>query len=459
MADQHTVYLALGSNLGNRAAHLHAALKGLAAHAKVEETSFLYETKAQYVADSPDYLNAVCQVTTNLTLEALLATNEQLMYNLGRRRTEGYGSPRPIDIDILFYDDAQMQNADLTIPHPGLAERIFVLEPLCDLAPDLRHPVLGRTMRELLNALNVAPLTKVMPIGDRLWTWGQKTYIMGIINITPDSFSGDGLLQQDKPVIEQAVDQAQRFVTEGADCLDVGGMSTRPGHALISVEEELARVAPVIQALVGAVDIPISVDTFRSEVAQAALDAGAHLLNDIWGLRFDPKLAQLAAEKSAPLIVMHNRYEPADAAYLAQVQQHLAFGPARQYTNLLQEIRNELQQSLALAQSTGLPRWLLITDPGMGFGKTFEQHLELLHHLNELKALGYPLLFAASRKSFVGRVLDNAPREGQGEGTLATGVLALERGADVLRVHDVKAMSRAARMADAVVRDRTDAPS
>jgi len=459
MSDQHTVYLALGSNLGNRAAHLHATLKGLTEYAKVEETSFLYETKAQYVTDSPDYLNAVCRVTTRLTPQELLAANEQLMYNMGRRRTGQYGTPRPIDIDIALYADAQVQSTDLTIPHAGLADRAFVLEPLCDIAPDLRHPVLGRTMRELLDALHAPSLAKVMPIGERLWTWGQKTYIMGIINVTPDSFSGDGLLQQGKPVIEQAVAQAQRFVAEGADCIDVGGMSTRPGHALLPVEEELARVVPVIQALAGAVDVPISVDTFRSEVAQAALEAGADIINDIWGLRFDPQLAQLAAEKVAPLIVMHNRYEPADAAYLAQVQQHLLFGPARQYTDLFQEIGDELQQSLALAQSAGLPRWLLITDPGMGFGKTLEQHLALLRDLNKLKRLGYPLLFAASRKSFVGRVLDNAPREGQGEGTLATGVLALERGADLLRVHDVKAMSRAARMADAVVRDRADAPS
>ena len=254
--------------------------------------------------------SVVCRVTTHLTPHELLAANEQLMYALGRRRTGQYGSPRPIDIDMVLYDDVQVQSKDLTIPHALMYERAFVLEPLCDIAPDLRHPVLGRTMRELLNALNAAPLAKVLPIGDHLWTWGQKTYIMGILNITPDSFSGDGLLREGKAVVERAVSLAQRFVAEGADCLDIGGISTRPGHALIPIEEELGRVVPVIKALSDAVNIPISIDTFRSEVAQAALEAGAQMINDIWGLRFDPALARLAADHVAPLIIMHNRAEP-----------------------------------------------------------------------------------------------------------------------------------------------------
>ncbi|MCX6044960.1 MAG: dihydropteroate synthase [Chloroflexi bacterium] len=454
MANLHTVYLALGSNLGNRAAHLHTTLKRLAAYAKVEETSFLYETKAQYVTDVPDYLNAVCRVTTTLSPHELLAANEQLMYELGRRRTAQYGTPRPIDIDILLYDDAQVESADLIIPHALMHERTFVLEPLCDMAPDVRHPRLGHTVRELLTALQAPPLDKVMPIGEQLWTWGQKTYIMGILNITPDSFAGDGLGRAGQDVVDQAVAQAQQFVAEGADCLDVGGISTRPGHALIPVAEELARVVPVIQALADAVQIPVSIDTFRAEVAQAALKAGARMINDIWGLRFDPQLAKLAADWSAPLVLMHNRTKLEDPTYRAQVAQHLPFGPAKQYDDLMQDIEKELKQSLALAQSVCVPRWLLITDPGMGFGKTFEQHLELIRRLSELKAMGYPLLFAASRKSFVGKALDDLPPEARVEGTLATGVLALERGADLLRVHDVQAMSRAARMADAVVRHK-----
>jgi dihydropteroate synthase len=322
-----------------------------------------------------------------------------------------------------------------------------VLEPLCDIAPDLRHPLLGLTLCELLSALRAPPLSKVMPVGELLWVWGQKTYIMGILNLTPDSFSGDGLLARGGDIVEQAVLKAQQFAAEGADCLDLGGMSTRPGHALIPIEEEMGRVIPVIRAVASEVKLPISVDTFRSEVAQAALGAGAHIINDIWGLRYDRQLARLAADSSIPLVVMHNRMEPADPAYQTRVQA-LPFGPANTYEDVVADIQRELEHSLALAQSSGLPRWQLVIDPGLGFGKTAEQQLELLDRLRELKEAGYPLLFGPSRKSFIGKVLGGLPKEERLEGTLAAGVLASDRGADILRVHDVRAASRAARMAE-----------
>lgn len=450
MIKQPAVYLALGSNLGNRAANLGTAIKALSGFATVEETSFLYETKAQYLTHQPDYLNAVCRIRTPLAPQELLGAIEQTMDDMGRLRTVRYG-PRLIDIDILFYDDVHIETADLVIPHPLLAERAFVLEPLCDIAPLLHHPVLNRSVRDLLADLKAHPLLRVMPIRDQLWTWDRKTYIMGILNITPDSFSGDGLWVPGQHAAQHAVAQAHRFVAEGADCLDVGGLSTRPGHTLIPVEEEMARVVPIIRALAQAVKVPLSVDTFRFEVAQAVLEAGAHMLNDVWGLRFDPQLAQLAAAKSVPLLVMHNRVQPEDPDYRGYVQR-LPFGPANEYGELIQEIGHELHQSLGLAHSLGVPRWLLITDPGLGFGKTLAQQLELIRRLGELKRLGYPLLFGASRKSFIGKVLDDLPAAERGEGTLATGVLAIERGADILRVHDVRAMSRAARMTDAIVR-------
>ncbi|HXF60901.1 MAG TPA: dihydropteroate synthase, partial [Caldilineaceae bacterium] len=265
------------------------------------------------------------------------------------------------------------------------------------------------------------------------------------------SFSGDGLLQHGEAAIERAVAQARRFVAEGADCLDVGGMSTRPGHALVDVEEELARVIPVIRALAQEVNVPISVDTFRAKVAQAALAAGAHLLNDVWGLRFDPDLAAIAAQAFAPLIVMDNRMQPADPAYAAAVQaaQH---GPSQ--GDLIQDIRQQLAVALAKAEAAGLPRWLQIVDPGIGFGKTLEQHLELIRRLDELTAWGYPLLFGPSRKSFIGKVLGDLPPEQRLEGTLSACVMAIERGANLLRVHDVQAIARGARFADAVLRPK-----
>jgi dihydroneopterin aldolase/2-amino-4-hydroxy-6-hydroxymethyldihydropteridine diphosphokinase/dihydropteroate synthase len=450
MTEQHTVYLALGSNVGDRAHNLHTALRALRDFATGVETSFLYVTPPAYVTDQPEFLNAACRITTQLAPHALLAALKQIEQRMGRAKTVRFG-PRNIDLDILFYDDLQLASDTLTIPHPRLAERGFVLTPLQDLAPAFVHPILGKTVRALMSALHEAPLPKVMPVRNGLWQWGQKTYIMGIINVTPDSFSGDGLWTANPSatdqVIERAVAQATQMVADGADCLDIGGQSTRPGHQVIAVEEEIARTEPVIRAIAQQVTVPLSIDTFRAPVAQAALAAGASMINDVWGLTFDPRLGQVAAEQETPLVVMHNRTQNADPAY-----QHLPPQPGAVYTDLIGEITAELQRQLATAQHAGLPRWLLIADPGIGFGKTPAQHLALLRHLGELKGtLDYPLLIGASRKSFMGNVLSGLPPEARDEATLALGVLALERGANLLRVHNVPAMSRAARMADAIL--------
>lgn len=444
------VYLALGSNLGDRATNLQRALEQLASFATIQETSFLYETPPAYVIDQPFFLNAVCRIHTELAPHDLLAALKNIEQALGRQPIVRYG-PRVIDLDILFYDDLHLNSPDLTIPHPRLAERGFVLQPLCDLNPALLHPALGQSAQALWQALGAASLPKVMPIGGQLWVWTDKTYIMGIINMTPDSFSGDGLLQYGEAAVEMAVTQAKRFVAEGADCLDVGGLSTRPGHALVSVEEELARVVPVIHAIAQEVAVPISVDTFRAEVARAALHAGAAMLNDVWGLRFDPTLAQVAAQACVPLVIMDNRTQPADPAYATTVQaaQHgLSQG------DIVHDIRQQLTAGLARAQSAGLPRWLQILDPGIGFGKTLEQHLELIRRLNELTAWGYPMLLGPSRKSFIGRLLGTLSPEERLEGTLSACVLAIERGANILRVHDVLHVARTARFTNAALRQK-----
>lgn len=442
-----TVFLALGSNLGDRAANVHAALRALADFATIEETSFLYETAAAYVTDQPDFLNAACRIRTRLSPYDLLQAIERVMADLGRQRTLRYG-PRLIDIDILFYADLQLESDDLVIPHPRLPERDFVLGPLRDIAPDLMHPTLSKSVEDLWRAVDQPDLTRVTPIGNRLWTWGAKTYIQGIINVTPDSFSGDGLGQAGDLLVERAVAQAQRFADEGADCLDVGGHSTRPGHGLLPVGEEIARVVPVIEALAGTVELPISVDTFRAEVARAAVEAGAHAINDVWGLRFDPTLADVAAEFAVPLMLMHSRLS---VDYLDR----FAFPPvgaAYDHVDIIQDIVDELSWSLETALAAGMPRWHLIIDPGIGFGKDLTQNLALINRLGELRSLGYPLLFGPSRKGFIGKMLGGLPPEQRLEGTIATCVLAIDRGVDILRVHDVKAVARAARMADAVVR-------
>ena len=287
-----------------------------------------------------------------------------------------------------------------------------------------------------------------MEIGGRLFEWGKRTYVMGILNVTPDSFSGDGLMAAGD-FVGAALALAERFVEEGADILDVGGESTRPGSAPIPAEEELRRVMPVVERLAREFDVPISIDTYKAEVARRALDAGAHMVNDVWGLRMDPELAGLVAERGVPVVVMHNRSRPKDA-----VQEERLGGRyvGVEYEDLMADIIRELRGSVQIALDAGVAWEKIIVDPGLGFGKTVEQNLEIMDRLGELKVLGRPILVDTSRKSFIGYTLDLPPEE-RLEGTAATVALCIARGADIVRVHDVKEMVRVARMTDAIVRD------
>lgn len=277
--------------------------------------------------------------------------------------------------------------------------------------------------------------------------FGRKTYVMGIINVTPDSFSGDGLLAR-QDTIRAALEQAEYFVEHGAEILDIGGESTRPGAQIVSAGEEMDRIIPVIEAVASSgLNALISVDTYKASVARAALHAGANWINDIWGLRADPEMAPLAASSGAPVIIMHNRLKPATSELQERLGGHYI---GVQYKNLIHDVQDELRQSIALAHTAGVTDRQIILDPGIGFGKTVEQNLELVDRLGEIKAMGYPLLFGPSRKSFIGYTLDLPPQE-RIEGTAAMVVLGIARGADIVRVHDVEVMSRIVRMTDAVV--------
>lgn len=286
-----------------------------------------------------------------------------------------------------------------------------------------------------------------MMIGERVFAWGTRTYLMGILNLTPDSFSGDGLAAASDPVAA-AVAQAQAFARAGADILDVGGESTRPGAQPVSANEELARVLPVISALRAAVDLPISIDTWKSPVAEAALRAGAAMLNDVWGFKADPQMAQVAAHYAVPVVLMHNRASWAQAEVRARLGGRYVGVP---YKNLLVEVQQELLESVELAIAAGVRPENIVLDPGIGFGKTVEQNLELLNRLEDIRRLGYPLLAGVSRKSFIGYTL-NLPPEERTAGTAAAVAVAIARGADVVRVHDVAFMGQVARLTDAIVR-------
>ena len=274
----------------------------------------------------------------------------------------------------------------------------------------------------------------------------STTMIMGILNITPDSFSGDGMLQEPN-TLSAVMSRAEAMLNDGADILDVGGESTRPGAEIVSLQQELDRVIPVIEALHQRFDVPISIDSYKAAVAEAALNAGAAWLNDVWGLRADPRMAEVAAKFNAPIVLMHNRSKPSQA----ELQKHLGGRYISvPYENLLEDVKNELVESVALAHTAGVKDEQIILDPGIGFGKTVEQNLELINRLDEIKALGFPVLLGVSRKSFIGYTLTLPPEE-RLEGTAAACTVGILRGANILRVHDVKFMARIARMTDAII--------
>jgi dihydropteroate synthase len=271
---------------------------------------------------------------------------------------------------------------------------------------------------------------------------------MGILNITPDSFSGDGLMSHGDRV-EQSLRQAENFIKHNADILDVGGESTRPGSEPVKADQEMERVIPVIQAI--AKEFPetiISIDTYKAKVAEEAFKAGAHILNDVWALRADPELASVAKKFNVPVILMHNRSNPASVEVREQLGNAYI---GSEYVDLIEDVKRELLVSVELAKKAGIEERHIILDPGIGFGKTREHNLALINRLDEVRALGYAVLLGPSRKSFIGFTLD-LPAEERVEGTAATIAVGITRGADIIRVHDVKEMSRVAKMTDAIVR-------
>jgi dihydropteroate synthase len=276
--------------------------------------------------------------------------------------------------------------------------------------------------------------------GNTDFHWGERTYIMGIINVSPDSFSGDGITG-----IEATVARAQRFVSEGADILDIGGESTRPGTPPISIDKEIKRVVPAIELLASLVSIPISIDTYKFEVARRALDAGAGMINDQWGLKRDARLAELAAERNVPIVLMSNQRDK--ARYDTEIRRDVA-----SYSDVIAEVTSSLHYSMELALRHGVLGENIIVDPGIGFGKSWQQELEIIRRLNELRGLEKPLLVGPSRKSFIGLVLD-LPVNERIEGTAAAIAISIANGADIVRVHDVWEMARVCRMSDAIIRE------
>lgn len=268
-----------------------------------------------------------------------------------------------------------------------------------------------------------------MKIGNKEFEIGQRTYVMGILNFTPDSFSDGGIFNN----IDAAVEHVKKMIDDGADIIDIGGESTRPDHTPVGEEEEIIRVIPIIKAIREKFDIPISIDTYKAKVAEKALEAGANLINDIWGFKKEKNIAKVAAQYNVPCCLMHNRDN-------------------EDYKNLMEDILDDLRESIKIAKEAGVKDENIILDPGIGFSKTYEQNLETMNNLERLKELGYPILLGTSRKRMIGLTLD-LPVEERVEGTVATTVIGIMKDAcDFVRVHDVLENSRAAKMTDVIVR-------
>ncbi len=266
-----------------------------------------------------------------------------------------------------------------------------------------------------------------MKIGNREFDVNNNCYIMGILNVTPDSFSDGGKFNN----LDAALFHAEEMIKEGADIIDVGGESTRPGHQVITDEEEIARVTPVIEAVKARFDVPVSIDTYKGAVCEAALQAGADLVNDIWGFKHDQRVAELTAQYDVACCLMHNRHEP-------------------NYNNYMEDVLEDLRECVSIAKKAGVADDKIILDPGVGFGKTYENNLEIINRLEMLNDLGYPVLLGTSRKSVIGLTLD-LPADQRVEGTLVTTVLGVMKGSAFVRVHDVKENLRTIRMTQAIL--------
>ena len=433
--ETHRVFIGAGSNLGDRMENLTLAGQLLTPAVSILRTSPVYQTQPWGYSDQPDFYNLVWEAQTTLPPQSLLSYLKGIERKMGREETFRYG-PRVIDLDILLFDDLCYQSDNLTIPHPQMIKRRFVLQPLCELIPDEVDPQTGKDWRTLLAEApeeNVRKLPFSLDLSRKVIRWGVKTYLMGIINLTPDSFSGDGLLQGAGDPLESALRKASAFLEEGADILDVGAESTRPGFQPVTAEAERERLLPVIHRLRECYPAALlSVDTCKAAVAKAALDAGADWINDVGGGLKDAAMTRVAAETGAPIILMR-------------------WQPLSEEAETMPQVLREAESLATHALSAGVQRNRIILDPGIGFGTTPQQNLDILRDLAAFKKLGYPILLGTSRKSFIGHYLQKEV-DRRLMGTAATVTAGIVSGVDIIRIHDVQYLADVIRMTDLICR-------
>ncbi|KAK4182212.1 Dihydropteroate synthase-like protein [Podospora australis] len=457
-ARKRLAYIALGSNLGDRIGWIEKACAEMDARGiKVKRTSSLWETEPMYVLDQDRFVNGACEVETTLEPLALLDALQDIENSLGRKKMIDKG-PRNIDLDILLYDDLQFSHERLTIPHIGIPEREFVLKPLAELIPDRPiDPKRPWTLtKDYLDALppSPSPITTMTPLSPhhppiQALNSARKTHVMGILNMTPDSFSDGGVNPTDNN--SALLETIKTFLDAGATMIDIGGQSTAPNAPEVSAEEELSRVLPALKLIRSSFSdrpVLISVDTYRASVAEAAVAAGADIVNDVSGGSMDPDMLPTVARLGTTICLMHMRGTPATMNSLAEYPDSEG--------GLIAGIAKELVARVEAAEAAGIRRWRVVLDPGLGFAKVGWQNVDVLRHLDELRywpgLQGLPWLVGSSRKSFIGRVTGVPTPKERIWGTAATVAAAVQGGADVVRVHDVREMAQVVAMADAIWR-------
>lgn len=467
-SQEQEVVIALGSNVGNRISNFNEALrlmKKLGVH--VTRHGCLYETDPAYVTDQPRFLNSAVRAVTKLGPQELLGVLKKIEREMGRTDGIRYG-PRPIDLDILFYGKFKICSDSLTVPHERISERPFVMAPLLDILGSAVENDTVASWHSLLTGsdglfglweklggeslIGREGMKRVLPIGNRLWDWSEKTTLMGILNLTPDSFSDGGMFQ----TIDAAVSQVRSMVSEGADIIDIGAQSTRPMASWISAEEELDRLIPVLEAVVRMPEMEgklVSIDTFYSDVASEAVSKGAHLINDVSAGQLDPKMHSVVASLDVPFVAMHMRGDPCTM----QSPDNL------QYNDVCAEVTSELFSSVSDAELSGIPAWRIIIDPGIGFSKNLEQNLEILMRLPAIRAemarkslaLSHaPLLIGPSRKGFLGKICNRSAATERDPATIASITAGILGGANIVRVHNVRDNLDAAKVSDAMLKVR-----
>lgn len=467
-AMEQEVAIALGSNVGDRLHNFQEALRMMKdSGIYVKRHACLYESAPAYVTDQPHFLNSAVRCLTELGPHDLLKALKEIERKLGRTDGIRYG-PRPIDLDILFYGKCKIDTEDLKVPHERIYERPFVMAPLIDLLGSSTDNDVTQTWKSLTPSsdglfkhwehlggetlIGRNELRRVFPLGPILWDPSDHTVVMGILNVTPDSFSDGGRIQS----VDDAISQVRLMISEGVDIIDIGAQSTRPMAPRITVEEELHRLIPILDALVKLPEINgklLSVDTFYSEVAFAAVSSGVHIINDISGGQLDPNMLKVVSDLNVPYILMHMRGDPLTMQNNDNIR----------YNDVCKDVAHELSERILQAELSGIPAWRIMVDPGIGFSKKREHNLEILTGLPYMRkvlsersvaASHMPILIGPSRKKFLGDICNRGDPVDRDPATIAAITAGLLNGANAVRVHNVRNCSDAAKVSDALRKHR-----